>query len=501
MSAVLLFEGQRIEPAEMRRRVALVAGGLDALGVREGDVVALVLRNQPAAIEVTLACNELGAYHCPINWHFKSAELAYVLGDSGAKVLFIQSDLLAAVADAIPSGVAVIAVAEAGVASPSGADVPAYAEWQRQQTPFDGAKRTPLGRFAYTSGTTGRPKGVRRLPQTLDPEQPLLLEQVARLGFGFERDARAYMPAPLYHGAPNLYAIQAMERTALLVLASRFDAEETLRAIERHRISHLYLVPTMCVRLLALPAQTRARYDLSSLQFAISTGSPFATDVKRAMIAWWGPVIHESYASSEFGLCTVIGSKEWLARPGSVGRAFGRAEIRIVGDDGRELGAGEVGNIHVRQPAYADFTYHNQPQARQAIDHHGLACVGDIGYLDADGYLYICDRKSDMVISGGVNIYPAETEAVLGGMPGVADCVAFGVPDPEFGESLMAVVQTEPGIALTSEAVQAWLKIRIASQKVPKRIEFRNSLPRDDSGKLMKRRVREPYWSQAGRSI
>jgi long-chain acyl-CoA synthetase len=509
MVARLHFAGETIEPTELERRIALVAGGLAGLGIRAGDVVALMLRNEPAAIEVTLACNRLGAYHCPVNWHFREQELAFILQDSGAKALFIHADLLPRAAGAIPAGVTVLSVAPSPYTQracgigPGAARAPAldYHQWRERQVPYAGPAQVAPGRFAYTSGTTGRPKGVRRLPETLHPEQPRLLEEAVRLTFGFDAHSRVYLSAPLYHGAPNLYGVQAALRAESLLLEPRFDAETTLRLIEQYRLSHLYLVPTMCVRLLALPAEVKRRHDLSAVRFVASTGSPFSPEVKRAMIEWWGPVIYESYASSETGMVTVIDSAQWLRRPGSVGRPVGAAQVKIVSDEGRELGAGEIGNIYVRQPAYADFTYHNLPQARRDVAYGDLVCVGDVGYLDAEGYLYICDRKSDMVISGGVNIYPAETEGVLGAMPGVADCAVFGIPDPEFGESLAAVVQPQPGAQLDAEAVRAYLKARIAGYKVPKVVEFMPSLPREDSGKIMKRKLRAPYWRRAGRQI
>ncbi|HVL07923.1 MAG TPA: AMP-binding protein [Burkholderiaceae bacterium] len=509
MVAALQYGDERIEGEEITRRAVCVAGGLQAAGIGEDDVVALVLRNAPALFEITLACNRIGAFHCPVDWRFKVDELSYILQDSGARAVFIDADLLAALAPAIPAGVLVIAVEPAplalqayrNAASAVSHGVPDYATWRDAQAPHAGPERRPRGRFAYTSGTTGKPKGVRRVAEGLHPEQPRLLRETVQATFGYDGDARVYLSAPLYHGAPNLYGVQAMLAASLVVLDPRFDAEGTLRAIARHRITHLYLVPTMCVRLLALPDEVKARYDLSSVRFVACTGAPFAPSVKEAMIAWWGPVINESYASSETGMVTVISSADALRKPGSVGRPVSAAEIRIYDDAGQRLGPGQTGNIHVRQPAYADFTYHNRPEARAEIDRDGLACVGDMGYLDDEGFLFICDRKSDMVISGGVNIYPAEVENALAGMPGVADCAVFGVPHAEFGEALLAVIEPAPGAPIDVEAVRAWLKARLASYKVPKRIELMDALPRQESGKIHKRKLRDAYWRDAGRRI
>jgi long-chain acyl-CoA synthetase len=325
--------------------------------------------------------------------------------------------------------------------------------------------------------------------------------ELYRVALGIEPGMRALLSAPLYHSAPNLYGLQALLTGELLALEPRFDAERTLALIERYRITNLYLVPTMYVRLIKLAPEVRRKYDLSSVRFISSTGSPCPPEVKRAMIDWFGPVITETYASSETGHITFIDSHDWLKRPGSVGRALGDGVVKILDDEGRELPSGEIGLIYCRQSAYPDFTYTNDAEARSAIERDGLWSVGDMGYLDADGYLYVADRKSDMVISGGVNIYPAEIEATLMTMPGVADCAVFGIPDPEFGEALAAAIQVRHGNKTSSEEVQSYLRERIASYKVPRVVTFHEQLPREDSGKIFKRMLREPYWREAGRRI
>ena len=484
MTAEVLFGQERIPPGEVERRAACAAGGLERAGVGEDDTVALMLRNEPAYFDLMLGCRRLGAYHCPINWHFKADEAGFILRDSGAKLLAGRPDLLAEIGAGIPAGLPVIAD---------------WAAWLAAQAPWTGAPRAPRGNMPYTSGTTGRPKGVRRTPAT-DAERQLAAE-LYRVALGIEPGMRALLSAPLYHSAPNLYALQALLAGELLVLEPRFDAEATLALIERHRLTNVYLVPTMYVRLLKLPAGVRARYDLSSVRFVSSTGSPCAPEVKRAMIDWWGPVFTETYASSETGHITFIDSREWLAKPGSVGRVMGEGRLRILDDAGREMPAGEVGTIYARQPAYPDFTYSNNPEARAALERDGLWSVGDMGYVDAEGYLYIADRKSDMVISGGVNIYPAEIEAALHGMPAIADCAVFGIPDEEFGEGLCAAVQLRPGETVSEEQVRKFLKERIADYKVPKVVTFHDALPREDSGKIFKRKLRDPYWKDAGRRI
>ncbi len=313
---------------------------------------------------------------------------------------------------------------------------------------------------------------------------------------------RALLPAPLYHSAPSGYAVQCMLHAELLVLEPRFDAERTLALIERERLTHAYLVPTMYVRLLRLPETVKRRYDLSSLRFVASTGSPCPAEVKRAMIEWWGPVLHESYAASEFGYVTCdFFARKRCASPARRAGPAGARVIRILDNDGRELPRGKVGLIYARQPAFPEFTYNNNPEARAAIERDGLCSLGDMGFLDEEGYLYVCDRASDMVISGGVNIYPAEIEATLALMPGVRDCAVFGIPDEEFGEALAAAVQPEPGFALDEAAVRDFLSSRIAGYKVPRLVTFHEELPREESGKIFKRRLRAPYWEKAGRRI
>lgn len=484
MTATLRCGEQTVGAEEMERRVARAAGALDGAGIGEGSVVALLLRNGPAYLEAMLACRRLSAYHCPVNWHFKAEEAGFILRDSGARLLVADPALLPQVEQGLPEGLRVVSD---------------WASWRESHAPWRGAARAPRGNMPYTSGTTGRPKGVLRKPAS-DAERSLALE-LYRIALGLEPGMRSLLSAPLYHSAPNLYALQVLLGGELLVLEPRFDAERTLALIERHRLSHLYLVPTMYVRLLKLPAETRRRYDLSSVRFVSSTGSPCAPEVKRAMIDWWGPVINETYASSETGHITFIDSADWLRHPGSVGRALGKGRLKILDDEGRELPPGEVGAIYVRQPAYPDFTYVNNAAARAALERDGLWSVGDMGYVDAEGYLYVADRKSDMVISGGVNIYPAEIEAVLLGMPGVADCAVFGIPDAEFGEALAAAIQVSAGKPLSADGVQAYLRERIADYKVPRLVSFHEQLPREDSGKIFKRVLREPYWRDAGRRI
>jgi len=505
MFPTLSFADQEFSPEEMSARSARVAGAMAAAGLREGDTIALMLRNEPALIELMLAARQLGVYFTPLNWHFKSEEAAYILRDCGARALFAHTDLLAQIADGLPGELAVFAlqphpltIASYRISEPATRIPVATLDWAArvaEAEPCTANATIPRGMIAYTSGTTGRPKGVRRLPPA-PQEAAGLGERMAQMfqrGLGITPEARCLVSAPLYHSAPCSFALMAAQFGAWLRLEPRFDAEATLATIERMRITHPYLVPTMYVRLLRLPEEVRNRYDLGSVQFVSSTGAPCAPDVKRAMIDWWGDVINETYASSETGYLTAISSAESRRRPGSAGRPIEGVSIRIVDDDGRQVPAGVTGKICARHLATPLFTYINRESDRKAIDHDGYVTVGDIGYLDEEGYLYVSDRRTDLVLSGGVNIYPAEIEQVLIGLPGVADCAVFGVPDDEFGQSLVAAVQTHGEAAPTAQQVRDFLAGKLANFKVPRVIEFRDALPREDTGKIFKRRLQEEY--------
>ncbi|MEZ2746780.1 AMP-binding protein [Halopseudomonas bauzanensis] len=499
MTAELFFAGSRLSPDQVEQRGWQLSGGLARLGVEEGDVIALMLRNSVPFVDAIQAGQIAGCYYCPINWHFKADEVGYILRDSGAKVLLIEADLLEQVREAIPPQVVVLVVgAEPGALQGRERD---YPSWLAEQVAYDGPPRTARMQMAYTSGTTGRPKGVKRLPPA--PGEAELARQrmgeMVEAAWGIRPGVRALVSAPLYHSAPGSFTQQALQQAETLVLMPRFDAEQTLELIQQHRIDTLFLVPIMFVRLLRLPEQVRARYDLSSVRFVASTGAPCAPEVKQAMLDWWGPVIHETYASSETGMVTIQDPESARRKPGSVGRPIGDTRIRIIGADGGECATGEPGVIYVRQPAVTDFTYANNPQARARAGLDDLVSVGDIGYLDADGYLFVCDRASDMVISGGVNIYPAEIEHVLIGMPGVVDCAVFGVPDAEYGEALVAVVASSDP-QLDAEAVRAHVRQRMAGYKTPREVRFVEQLPRDDNGKVAKRRLQDSYIAETVQS-
>jgi long-chain acyl-CoA synthetase len=453
----------------------------------------------------------LGAYPVPVNWHYTPDEAAYLLRDSGAKVVVIHADLVTTVRAAIPDDVTVVVVdTPPEIATAYGLrDVPPV-DALRWDALLDASKpratppRPAPSTIIYTSGTTGRPKGVKRSAFT--PEQAAAAARMLAVSYGFAAhldpgSGRApdtittAVLGPLYHSAPNAHAGFAIRSGANLLILPRFDPEELLRLIEAHRITHLNMAPIMLVRLAKLPEEVRRRYDLSSLEFVVHAAAPCPPEVKRAMIDWWGPIIHEYYGSTEMGNVTFCTAEEWLAHPGTVGKVMPGAEVLVLDEAGRELPPSEIGEVVGRVRGLNDFTYQNDDAKRQAMEKHGLLSPGDIGHFDADGFLYLCDRKSDMIISGGVNIYPAEIEAELHKLPEVADCAVFGIPDDEYGERVHAVVALKLGQATTEADIRAALRSRLSGFKVPRSIDFAAELPREDSGKIFKRKLREPFWA------
>jgi long-chain acyl-CoA synthetase len=508
---VLSGERERSREAIIGRALR-AASGFAALDVGPGDTIAIVLRNDFAFFEASYAAQLLGAYCVPVNWHGKAPEIGYVLRDCGAKAIVAHADLLPQILPVLPEGVTFLVVPtppEIAVAY----DIPAeqcrapdrailWDEWLVGHEPLANPGAGGISSMIYTSGTTGNPKGVKRL--NLGPEFVEIVGVVAREVLGFQpgQPVRTVITGPLYHSAPNFYGLHAVREGALAVLQPRFDAEELLQLIERFRITHLHVVPTMFVRLLHLPEAVRRGYDVSSLERVVHGAAPCPMHVKRAMIDWWGPVITEYYGGTETGFVTFHTAEEALRKPGTVGRPLPGVTIKVFDDAGRELAPGEIGEVYSWLNAgNLNFTYHGMPDQRAAIERDGVVSIGDVGYLDEEGYLFLCDRKRDMVISGGVNIYPAEIEAVLLALPGVRDCAVFGIPNEDFGEALCAYIEPEPDAALDEAAVRTFLLERLADFKVPRVIRFETGLPREDSGKIMKRKLREPYWEATGRRI
>ncbi|MFI7638694.1 AMP-binding protein [Nonomuraea sp. NPDC049400] len=449
---------------ELLARVNRASNGLASRGVAPGDCVVTVLRNGLDALTMMLATYQNGAYLVPVNWHFTAEEIGYIVADCGAEVVISPEALT---------------VGELVSGQP--ADAPAH--------------RRAGSMMLYTSGTTGRPKGVRRRLLDLTPEElyPILMRKSWR-HFGLPFGGVHLVCSQLYHSAPYGQAMMALQLGHSIVAPERFEAAEALRLIERYRVTNAFMVPTMFHRLLGVP--DRESYDLSSLTHLYHGAAPCPPATKKAMIDWLGPVLWEYYGSTEAAVATMVSSEEWLARPGTVGRALDGMTFTIVGEDGREAGPGSPGLVYIG--GINRFEYHGDPDKTAAAMLGQAYTPGDIGYLDADGYLFLLDRRTDLIISGGVNIYPAEIEAALLEHPSVADVAVIGVPDPEWGHKVVALVQPAPGVAggdeLTAELLRHCAP-RLARLKHPRVIEYRESLPRTPTGKLSRRDVREAYLS------
>ncbi|HYB23243.1 MAG TPA: AMP-binding protein [Solirubrobacteraceae bacterium] len=509
---------------DLHGRALRAARGLMELGIGGGDRVALLLRNSIEYVEASIATVPLGAAKVPINWHWRGEEVAYVLTDSAAKALIVHEDLWPAISASVPAGIAVIVVpADApagedpqqmdrlhgdrepargplrGGSAASSEEVLWWPQWLAAHEPWAQAPETAPASIIYTSGTTGRPKGVVREAPT-DAQREATRELFSEI-FQLRARERTVIPAPMYHSAPNAYAGAAVTHGMHMTLMRSFDPEEFLRIVAEDRTTVVQMVPTMFVRLLALPEEVRSRYDVSSLRWVVHAAAPCPPQVKQAMIDWLGPIVAEYYGSTEAGIITFATSEDWLAHPGTVGRALPQATVKILDGAGHELSAGESGEVYMHLDVVSDFTYEGDAAKRRAIERDGLISCGDIGYLDADGYLFLNDRASDMVISGGVNIYPAEIEACLLTLAGVRDCAVFGIPDDDFGEALAAHVELHDGAGLSAEDIRAHVHGRLAGYKTPRVVEIVDALPREDSGKIFKRRLREPYWRGRERAI
>ena len=480
------------------------AAGLRALGIGREDVVAVFMRNDFPFPTAVLAANLAGAYATPINWHLRGEEVAAILADCQAAALVLHADLLPAVEGHVPADTRLI-VAEtptevAGAYGRAATPAPdGYLDWLALVDDNAPLADPTAGRFTmiYTSGTTAAPKGVTRA--TTDPDLLAMGASWAAGMFGLRPGMSAAMNGPVYHSATFSYMSSSLRLEGDLTLMPRFGAEELLALIEKRRISHMHMVPTMFTRLLRLPEEVRSRYDLSSLEHIIHGAAPCPPEVKRAMIEWWGPVIWEYYGSTEASISAIIDSEAWLARPGSVGRPYEGREIEVRDPGGNALPTGDEGEIFIRLTDNTAFNYRNRPDLDAKTRSGVWFSNGDVGYVDDDGYLYLCDRAGDMIVSGGVNIFPSEIEAVIIGHPRVKDCAVFGIPDPEYGEAIAAAVEADGEV--TAADIQALVAAKLARFKTPWRVDFHDALPREDSGKIFKRKLRDPFWEGQARQI
>lgn len=480
---VIPATGEAVSYGELEAAANRGAHLLRHLGARRGDVVALLMDNESAIFDVAWAAQRTGLYLTSISTKLGAVDIAYILRDSGARLL-VHSDRLAPLA------------AEALRDAPGLASYDA-SRWRSAVASYPD---TPVEEesagtdMLYSSGTTGRPKGVKPpLPQgALDETTPL--ETMGTALYGMGEDTVYLSTSPLYHAAPLRWAMTIHRLGGTVVIMERFDAEEALALIESYRITHATWVPTHFVRLLKLPPEARERRDHSSLRAVVHAAAPCPVPVKQAMIDWWGPIVHEYYSGTECCGITALSSAEWLERPGSVGKAV-LGKVKVLDPEGRELPPGETGDIYFADgPA---FVYHNDPHKTATVHNdRGWATLGDVGHVDADGYLFLTDRRSFMIISGGVNIYPQEIENHLITHPKVADVAVIGVPHEEMGECVLAVVRPAEGVAsgpALAEELGAFARAALGSVKTPKAFEFRDELPREPTGKLMKRRLIDEF--------
>lgn len=495
-----------ITHAALRERAGRAASAMHAAGVEHGDRVGIVLRNDPEFLMLSTAAGLLGAIPVPVNWHWRGSELRHVLTHSGARVAFVHSDLAPAVEEVLPEAVPLVEVPVIGELTAPGPPSPPTGrhvlldDWLDGHEPYsEPLESAPLS-VIYTSGTTGLPKGVLRKPLTPEHSQTVAASTLGALGLS--PGMRTLITAPMYHAAPNAQGLFAIALGIDVTIMPRFDAAEFLRIVDEQSISHAQAVPTMFVRLLELPRAERERYDHSSLEAIVHAAAPCPVHIKKQIIDWFGPIILEYYGSTEVGVVVNCDSEQWLAHEGTVGAPVGDADIRVFDGDGRLLPPGQTGEIYLRPPSFwPEFTYLDMEDKRAEIDRDGYVTIGDVGRVDADGFLYLSDRARDMVISGGVNIYPVEIEACLMEIDGVRDAAVFGIPDDSYGEALAAHVDADRSAELTEDSIREHVRRRLAGYKVPKVVVFDPDLPREESGKIFKRRIRDRYWEDAGRAI
>jgi long-chain acyl-CoA synthetase len=500
--ALITPEGHEVKSGELLGHANQFVHALRAQGVESGDVVATVLPNGAEMLEIYLAALQAGWYLVPINHHLVAPEIAYILKDSGAKV-FVAHERFADASVAAADEVGLPAAGRLAVGDVKG--FASYGELRDAQPTSLPEDRTLGDVMNYTSGTTGNPKGIRRRLLGVSPEQAAMgLGGVLFLFSVQPDDGNVHIiGSPLYHTAVLRFGSASMHLGHTVVLMDKWTPEEMLRLIDRHRVTTSHMVPTQFHRLLALPEAVRDQYDVSSLRHMIHAAAPCPIDVKHKMIAWWGNAVDEYYAASEGG-GTLVTAQEWLEKPGTVGKAWPISEIAIFDDEGNRVDEPNViGTVYMATQT-AEFEYHGDKEKTRKNRIGKFFTVGDVGVIDEDGYLFLRDRKIDMIISGGANIYPAEIENVLLSHPKVGDAAAFGIPHEDWGEEVKAVVEPAEGINGDDELAReilAFCSDKLAKFKMPKSIDFTTEMPRDPNGKLYKRKLRDPYWEGVQRAL
>jgi long-chain acyl-CoA synthetase len=500
--ALVTPAGDEVSAGELLGRANQVVHALRAQGLEVGDRVATLLPNGAEMLEIYLASLQAGWYLVPVNFHLVAPEVAYILKDSGAKA-FVSDERFADVASAAADEAGIPLAGRLAVGAIEGfASYAAVRDAQPTTLPDD---RTVGDVMNYTSGTTGNPKGIYRKLMGVTPEQAALGLSGLLFLFGIQpQDDNVHIVgSPLYHTAVLRFGSASMHLGHTVVLMDKWLPEDMLRLIQERRVTTSHMVPTQFHRLLALPEDVRAKYDVSSLRHMIHAAAPCPVPIKEQMIAWWGNAVDEYYAASEGG-GTIVSAEEWLQKPGTVGKPWPISEIAIFDDDGNRIAeAGVIGTVYMAMQS-ADFEYHRDKEKTQKNRIGPFFTVGDVGFLDADGFLFLRDRKIDMIISGGANIYPAEIESVLLTHPKVGDAAVFGIPHEDWGEEVKAVIEPAEGVEANdalAEEILAFCSDKLAKFKTPKTIDFTNEMPRDPNGKLYKRKLRDPYWEGVQRAL
>ncbi|TMR01072.1 hypothetical protein ETD83_15575 [Actinomadura soli] len=488
---------------DLDARTDRLANALRGLGLGTRDAIAIHSGNRRESFELMAAAGHVGLRYVLVNWHWTADELRYVLADAGVRALFSE-DAFGDVARSASEGLDLAARVAFGAETEGFTPYEEFLATGAQEEIAGPVMGFPV---FYTSGTTGRPKGVSR--KLLDAGAPIetatLVGEVFTEILGIPAGGRSLLVGPAYHSAQWLWSFVFMLVGRSLVMRQSFDPAETLRLIDEHGVTNVHLVPTQFVRLLRLDEETRAAFDGSSLRAVWHGAAPCSPEVKRRMIDWLGPIVHEYYGSTEAAVNSVITAPEWLERPGSVGRPLPTTEVHVLRDDGEPAAPGERGQIYFRYTSGDDVEYWGDADKTRSM-HRGdrLFTTGDVGHLDEDGYLYLSDRAIDMIISGGVNIYPAEIEGVLITHPAVRDVAVFGVPDEEFGEQVKAAVEldggAEPSADLAAELI-GHVRAALAGYKAPRSVDFVDRMPRTPTGKLYKRLLRDPYWKDEKQRI
>ncbi len=500
-TAVVEPDGTEHSAGDLLGRVNQLTHALRAHGLEPGDGIASLLPNGVAPVELYLTALQAGWYLTPINWHFTAPEAAYIVADCGAKAFFVHERF-----------------ADLGLATADQAGIPADARFSYGEVPgFTPVEKLRAGQpdtmpddrtagatMHYTSGTTGRPKGVRRALSGMDPDEAMELASFLLQFFGVTagQPNAHLLTSPNYHTAVTVFGGGALHMGHTLVCMDGWNSETALALVQRYRCTNSHMVPTQFKRMLSLPDEVKAEYDLSSMRWLIHAAAPCPIGIKEQMLEWWGDCVWEYYAATEGG-GTIASPEAWRAHRGTVGNAWPISELLVADEDGNPQPTGRPGTIYMKM-GVGEFEYYGDEAKTKANRLRGFFTVGDIGYLDEEGFLFLCDRKSDMIISGGANIYPAEIESEIIMNPKVADVAVFGIPDEDWGEQIKAVVQPAPGVEPGDELateILAGLEGRLAKMKWPKSIDFTAELPRDPSGKLLKRRLRDPYWADQATKI